>query len=73
VSTIDAFFNRDLRMNLRETGEHMRIKCNAGTTISTQMGYLPGYGPVWYKPSGISNILSLARVGENYKVAYDNR
>ena len=63
---------RTLLENVREVQEHMRIKCNAGVTVTNMMGDLPGYGPVWYNPDGIANILSLSRVGEKYRITYDS-
>ncbi len=71
-STIDVFCNKGLLENIREVKETMRIKCNAGTTVTNLKGDLPGYGPVWYNPEGIANILSLARVGDKYRITYDS-
>jgi hypothetical protein len=33
---------------------------------------LPGYGPVWYDPIGIANIVSLSRVREKYHVSFNS-
>jgi hypothetical protein len=38
----------------------MNIRCNAGMKSTNMMGYLSGYGWVWYFPDGIANILSLS-------------
>ena len=35
-------------------------------------GNLSGYGPVWYFPNGIANILSLSHVKEKFRVTYDS-
>ena len=35
-------------------------------------GNLSGYGPVWYSPKGIANILSLSYVKEKLRVTYDS-
>ena len=35
-------------------------------------GDLPGYGTVWYHPSGIANILSLGRVWKQYRITFDS-
>ena len=35
-------------------------------------GDLPGYGTVWYHPSGIANILSLGRVWKRYRITFDS-
>jgi hypothetical protein len=36
------------------------------------MGVLPGYGPVWYDPVGIANIVNLSRVREKYHVSFNS-
>ena len=36
-------------------------------------GDLPGYGMVWYHPSGIANILSLGRVQKQYHITFDSK
>jgi hypothetical protein len=38
----------------------MDIYCNAGVTSTNLIVDLAGYGPVWYHPNGIANILSLS-------------
>ena len=43
----------------------MHIHCNAGVLIVTLIGDLPGYGPVWYHPDAIANILSQSRVEDH--------
>ena len=35
-------------------------------------GDLPGYGTVWYHPSGIANILFLGRVWKQYRITFDS-
>ena len=36
-----------------------------------RFGNLPGYGTVWYKPTGIANIISLSKTTQNFFVALD--
>ena len=36
------------------------------------VGDLPGYGTVWYHPTGIANILSLSRAIKIFKITYDS-
>ena len=67
-STIDVFQNTDLFLNIRDTGKHMRIHCNAGITTRTLMRDIPGYGKVWFHTQGKSNIISLARLKEKYRI-----
>jgi hypothetical protein len=50
----------------------MHIQCTAGTTLTNMMGDLDGYGPVWYHPEGIANILLLSRVKKNFRVTFES-
>ena len=36
------------------------------------VGYLPGYGGVWYHPNGIASILSLGGVKEQYQATFNS-
>ena len=36
------------------------------------VGDLPGYGTVWYHPTGIANILSLSRAIKIFTITYDS-
>jgi hypothetical protein len=71
-STADIFCNPNLLTNIRYAGKSIKIHCNAGTSIATQVGTLKNYGEVWFNPNAIANILSLARVKEKYSVRYDS-
>ena len=52
----------------------MSIYCNAGVTTTTQVGTLPGYGKVWYHPTGIANILSFSRVrAKGFSITYNEK
>jgi len=51
----------------------MHICCNASLLIVTLIGDLEGYGPVWYHPKAIANILSLSRVQNKQIVTYISR
>ena len=42
-------------------------------TKTNSVGYLKGYGMVWFDPNGIANILSLHRVIDKYHVQFDSR
>ena len=50
----------------------MKIKCNAGTRVTNLIGDLPGYGPVWFDPRAIANVLSLKLVKEKYQIEYNS-
>ena len=71
-STVDVFCNKNLLSNIREHSTSMDIHCNAGVTSTRLIGELRGYGTVWYNPTGIANILSLAKArGRGYRVTFD--
>ena len=36
-------------------------------------GYLPGYGTVWYEPTGIANILSMSRATKKFRVVFNSK
>ena len=40
--------------------------------MTNLVGDLRGYGPVWYNPYGIANILSFEQVREKYEVQYES-
>jgi hypothetical protein len=64
-STGDVFANGDMLEDIHEVGDEMAIASNGATNVTSKMGTLPGYGPVWYDPVGIANhepIKSLGKV-----------
>ena len=50
----------------------MKINCNAGVSTTNLVGYLPGYGTVWFYEEGIANNLSLARVKRDHEVSFNS-
>ena len=60
-STVDVFYNARLLQNIRKVNKTIDIHYNAGVGSTDMLGDLPGYGTVWYHPTGIANILSLSR------------
>ena len=49
----------------------MKIHFNARTEVTNLVGALLGYGPVWFDPKAIANVLSMKLVKEKYHVTYD--
>lgn len=72
MSSVDVFGDARMLEDIRPAESHMRIVCNAGAVVVTQVGELKGYGTVWYHPDAIANILSLGRVQRRFKVKYDS-
>ena len=50
----------------------IRVHCNSGVKILNHIGNLPGYGAVWYEPTGIDSILSILRVTKKFQVVFDS-
>ena len=74
--TCNAFINEKYLSNIRDApdGKYLRVHCNGGVTHTKKIGDLSGYSdPVWYKPKGIANILSLGLAQKNHPVTYDRR
>jgi len=71
-STMDVFCNPRLVQNIRWGKHRMNIHCTAGVTSTDLVADLPGYGPIWFHPEGIANILSLSRVKARHRVTYDS-
>jgi hypothetical protein len=72
-STVDIFCNKRLLTDIRQVNATVEVHCNGGITTTDWMGRLPGYNKlVWLNESGKCNILSQARVEEEYRVIYDS-
>ena len=71
-STINLFCDATLLTNIKTTRDTCTVVSTGGTTVTNQQGYLKNFGYVWYSPKAITNILSLAKVEEKFKVTYEN-
>ena len=60
-STVDLIANPKMLLNIRKVRgkDAIQLHCNSGDKIVDRVGDLPGYGTVWYKPTGNANILSI--------------
>jgi hypothetical protein len=70
--TVDVFANGDMLEDIHQVDDEMVIASNGESNVTLEMGVLPGYGPVWYDPVGIANIVSLSRVREKYDVSFNS-
>jgi hypothetical protein len=70
-STVSIFCNAALLSDIYHVDEPLYLATNGGHQIATQMGTLPNFGPVWYNPNSIANILSLAQVRAVRRVTMD--
>ena len=73
-STVDLISNPKMLLNIRKVQgkETIRVYCNSGVKIVDRVGDLPGYGTVWYEPTGIANILSMSRAMKKFLVVFDS-
>lgn len=72
MSSVDLFGDKHLLSDIETVSDYIRIVCNAGTVMVTQMGTFRGYGRVWYHPGAIANILSLSNVQSTFHITYDS-
>ena len=73
-STVDLIVNAKMLVNIGTVqGEDaIGVHCNRGVKIVDRVGGLPGYGTVWYEPTGIANILSMLRATKKFRVVFDS-
>lgn len=71
-STVDVFSNRKMLQNIHQVIKPLTITSTGGSTTTNLVGFLQGYGWVWYYPEGIANILLLARVKPKFRVMFDS-
>ena len=50
----------------------IRVHCNSGVKVVDRVGDLPGYGTVWYKPTGIVKIISMLRDTKKFRVVFNS-
>ena len=65
-STIDLFCTGKMLQNIHTIDIFLTVYSTGGVTKTNKIGFLPGYGWVWYHPGGLANILSLARVTKKF-------
>ena len=61
-STVSVFKNARFLSNIRELNQKLVVYTNGGIQTLTMIGDLSNFGTVWYNPSLLANILSLAQV-----------
>ena len=71
-ATVDIFGNPDLLRNIHGTATPLHIQGITGVQMITQQGDLPGHGLVWYNPHVSVNILSMAKLKQQYHITYDS-
>ena len=71
-ATADVFGNATLLHNIHEVTTPLHIQGITGVQVITQQGTLPGHGAVWYHPHVTVNILSMAKLKQQYHITYDS-
>ena len=69
---MNVFCNIDLLTRISHINELITIRTNGGETLVNTVGYLCGYGWVWYDPHGIANIISLKNMKAIYRVTFNS-
>ena len=70
-STVSVFKDRRFLLDIRPSPQPLTVYTNGGTQVSTLVGDLNNFGPVWYNPKSLANILSLAEVRVKCRVTMD--
>ena len=71
-ATVDVFGNAALLHNIHDITTPLHIQGITGVQVITQQGNLPGHGLVWYHPHVSVNILSMAKLKQQYHITYDS-
>ena len=71
-ATADVFGNAALLTDIHEVTTPLHIHGITGVQMITQQGTLPGHGIVWYHPHVSVNILSMAKLKQQYHITYDS-
>ena len=71
-ATTDIFGNANLLNDIHEVTTPLHIHGITGVLMITQQGTLPGHSTVWYHPQVSVNILSMAKLKQQYHITYDS-
>lgn len=70
-STVNVFCNSEHLEQIHTVSYTMTIGSNGGKSTTDQIGYLRGYGWVWFDPNGIANIISTSQAeSKDFTVTY---
>ena len=68
-----AFYTKGYLCNIRTSENPILVHTNGGQMMCTLEGFLPGFGWVYFNPTGIANILSLAVLeSRGRRITYDS-
>ena len=74
-SMVDLIAKPKMLVNIRPVRDEdsMRVHCNSSSKLINQVGELPGYGTVCYKPTSIVNAILVSRVASKYQVEFNSK
>ena len=71
-STTDIYCNPALVTGITTAANPLTLTTNGGDLRVTQKATRPGYGEVWFSKESLTNIHSLAKMEDKYRVTYDS-
>jgi hypothetical protein len=71
MSTCSIFGNGDFLTNIRFVDVPLELGTNAGNLHVRMQGDLKGFGPVWYHPEAIANILAFHEMKNKFEIIWD--
>jgi hypothetical protein len=71
-STVSVFNNSELLTNIRKSPSCLTVHTNGGRQVSEFIGDHYLFGTVWYNPSSLANILSMALVRKSHRITMDS-
>ena len=73
-STCDIFCNSKLVTNIRKANRKMKVYGTGGALLCEYIADFPGYPhPVWFDRRAMTNIISYAKLADNFWIEYNNR
>ena len=70
-STVSVFRSAELLSNIQRSASTLTVLTNGGPQLSEWEGTSQLFGKIWYNPTSLANILSLALVRRLYRVSMD--
>ena len=72
--TVHLITNEKILVKIRtvQGKDAIRVNCDSSVKIVNSIGDSPWYDTIWYKPTGISNILFISKVTKKFRVVLDS-
>ena len=72
ASSVDPFANPAFLQDIKEAPKQNTVHTNGGPVEISQQGTLPSFGMVPYHHDGLTNITSLAKATDKYRITFDS-